>query len=80
MNLSNLQNIHKKREFVRRRLSSYNKSGNNDDRIYIKPGTSQVIAEGEGPGCITHIWMTMQNEGFVIEPNYLRKTVLISLH
>lgn len=76
MNLSSLENIFKKREFSRRRISSCNKSGDNDDRIYIKPGTTQVVASGEGPGVITHIWMTMQNEGFVIEPNYLRKVVL----
>lgn len=76
MNLSSMENIFKKREFTRKRISTYDKTGANDDRIYIKPGTTQVVAEGEGPGVITHIWMTMQNEGFVIEPNYLRKTVL----
>ncbi len=76
MNLSNMDNIFKKRDFIRKRISTYDKTGANDDRIYIKPDTTQVVAEGEGPGCITHIWMTMQNEGFVIEPNYLRKTVL----
>lgn len=74
--ISNLSNIHKKRDFKSVRQSSYDRSGGNDDRIYIKPGETRVIASEIGFGTITHIWMTMQNEGFVIEPNYLRKVVI----
>lgn len=77
MNLSNLSNIYKCRDFGRRRLSSYDRKGGNEDRIYIKPNETVTIAQSnDGPGCITHIWMTMQNEGNVTEPFNLRKTVL----
>jgi len=74
--ISNLTNIYKRRDFRRVRQSSYDRTGGNDDRIYIKPGEKRIIASENGAGTITHIWMTMQNEGFVIEPNYLRKTVI----
>lgn len=74
--ISNLSNIYKKRNFRSARQSSYDRTGGNDDRIYIKPGETRVIASENGHGTITHIWMTMQNEGFVIEPNYLRKVVI----
>ncbi len=74
--VSNLSNIYKNRDFTRKRQSSYDRSGGNDDRIYIKPGERRIIASEQGSGLITHIWMTMQNEGFVIEPYYLRKVVI----
>ena len=42
----------------RRRISSYDKSGDNYDWIDIKPGETAVLAEVDGAGCITHIWCT----------------------
>ncbi len=40
------------------RASSWNPSGRNQDHWIIPPGESIVLADLEGPGCITHIWMT----------------------
>jgi len=40
------------------RKSSYDVDGRNGDCWWIGPGETRVLAEIEGPGCITHIWMT----------------------
>lgn len=50
------------REGRRKRLSSYDRSGGNDDRVYIKPGETLAFADIEGAGYITHIWMTFGNQ------------------
>ena len=43
------------------RESSWDTSGRNNDAWWIEPGESRVLADIEGPGCITHIWMTHHN-------------------
>lgn len=40
------------------RCSSWDVSGRNDDRWFIKKNESRVLADIKGPGRITHIWMT----------------------
>ncbi|WP_372662112.1 glycoside hydrolase family 172 protein [Cohnella sp.] len=40
------------------RASSSDQSGRNQDYWMIPAGESIVLADIEGPGCITHIWMT----------------------
>ena len=40
------------------RVSSWDQSGRNQDYWVIGPGETRVLADLEGPGCITHIWMT----------------------
>lgn len=40
------------------RLSSWDRSGRNQDYWLIPPHSTVRLAEIEGPGCITHIWMT----------------------
>ena len=40
------------------RISSFDQSGRNQDYWMIPPGHSVILGEIEGPGCITHIWMT----------------------
>jgi hypothetical protein len=40
------------------RLSSWDTSGRNGDCWRIEPGESRVLADINGPGKITHIWMT----------------------
>lgn len=73
---SRLDNLIFPRNSKRKRVSSYDKTGGNDDRIYIKAGETKVIAEINKPGIITHIWMTHMNDGFKPETNSLRKVVL----
>jgi hypothetical protein len=40
------------------RASSWDPSGRNQDNWVIPPGETIILADLEGPGCITHIWMT----------------------
>ena len=50
------------------RASSWDRSGRNADYWTIPAGETRVLAEIEGPGCITHIWMT--------QPNHYRECLL----
>jgi len=43
------------------RCSSWDRTGRNADAWTIEPGETKVLADIEGPGCITHIWMTQRN-------------------
>lgn len=43
------------------RTSSWDVSGRNNDAWWIEPGASRVLADIQGPGLITHIWMTQAN-------------------
>lgn len=43
------------------RFSSWAVDGRNGDRWTIEPGEAKVLAEIEGPGAITHIWMTQRD-------------------
>lgn len=45
------------------RVSSWDQTGRNADRWTLEPNSSVVLADLEGPGCITHIWMT-QRKGY----------------
>ncbi|WP_083441290.1 glycoside hydrolase family 172 protein [Nitriliruptor alkaliphilus] len=40
------------------RVSSFDHSGGNEDAWVIQPGETAVLADLEGPGCITHLWFT----------------------
>jgi hypothetical protein len=74
--IASMDNIMIARNSKRLRVSSYDKTGGNDDRIYIQPGETRVLADLKGSGVITHIWMTHMNAGFFPETNSLRKSVL----
>jgi hypothetical protein len=43
------------------RRSSWDETGRNADAWKIQPGETRVLADIQGPGCITHIWMTQWN-------------------
>lgn len=43
------------------RVSSWETNGRNNDAWTIEPGETRVLADIEGPGRITHIWMTQRN-------------------
>jgi hypothetical protein len=60
------------RSYRSKRISSYDRTGGNADFVSIEPGKTKQIAEIKGPGCIKHIWITINAE----DKNYLRTTVL----
>jgi hypothetical protein len=43
------------------RTSSWDKSGRNQDWWMIPPGETSVLADIQGPGCITHLWLTQRS-------------------
>jgi hypothetical protein len=69
---SSLRELPKLRDYKRRRQSSYDRTGGNDDGMPIKKGDTAVIGDIEGAGCITHIWTTIACE----DKYHLRKILL----
>ncbi|HQJ75586.1 MAG TPA: DUF2961 domain-containing protein, partial [Bacteroidota bacterium] len=59
------------KDFKAKRISSYDRTGNNNDRFRINVGETIVFAEIKGPGIITHFWNTIMPEPF-----YSAKVVL----
>lgn len=63
------------RDYKSRRISSYDRTGANDDGQWsnpIKPGETRLLAEIKGAGVITHIWFTISSP----DPHHLKKLVL----
>jgi hypothetical protein len=63
------------RTYTNHRISSYDRTGANDDggRLNpIEPGESRTMAEIEGPGIISHIWITIDS----LERYHLKKIVI----
>ncbi|MGI5895236.1 MAG: glycoside hydrolase family 172 protein [Candidatus Merdivicinus sp.] len=65
------QEIFQLRDCKTRRISSFDKTGGNADRIIIQPGETAEIASISGPGIIRHIWMTIGSD----EPMNRRNTI-----
>ena len=74
--ISNMSNIMEKKNSKRRRVSSYDRTGGNDDRYYIAPGETMTIFDVKSSAIINHIWMTHQNGDFHEEKNSLRKVTI----
>ena len=68
-----LGNLYFKRNCKRKRLSSYDRSGGNEDWIWVSAGEEKEFASIEVVGCIRHIWVTTNCE----EKHYLRKCTLM---
>ena len=69
--LRNLATLHD--GVKRQRISSYDRSGGNNDRLEnIAPGAKVTLAEVKGPGTITHLWVTISSP----ERYHLRRIVL----
>jgi D-arabinan exo alpha-(1,3)/(1,5)-arabinofuranosidase (non-reducing end) len=56
---SSLRDLPRLRASRRRRASSFDPTGGNDDRLYLAPGERAVIADLAGPGSINHLWCTV---------------------
>ncbi len=46
--------------------SSYDRTGGNDDYVVVDPGEKAVLAEIEGAGCISRIWVTVASPDLYI--------------
>lgn len=77
---SSLRDLPRLRTSRRRRASSWDRTGGNDDRLTVQPGTTVVLADIEGAGSINHIWCTVATPlvegGDEAEADYLRRLVL----
>ncbi|MBN1902486.1 DUF2961 domain-containing protein [Candidatus Sumerlaeota bacterium] len=58
-----LETLPQYKDYSALRESSFDRSGGNADNVPINPGETRIIADIEGPGCITHIWCTMGYPG-----------------
>ncbi|MFO8017095.1 MAG: glycoside hydrolase family 172 protein [Promethearchaeia archaeon] len=59
----------------RKRISSYDESGDNYDWIDIDPQQTVILGEGEYAGCITHIWCT-----FSCRSRYALRNAIIRMY
>ena len=77
---SSLRDLPRLRSSRRRRLSSWDRSGGNDDFVVLDPGAELELGSIDGAGSITHMWFTTalvcDDRYNHDEPDYLRKLVL----
>lgn len=66
-----LSKLGQHKSYTSKRISSFDRTGGNRDRLTIEPGKTAVLAEIRGPAAIHHIWVTIS-----AEPFYGRKIVL----
>ena len=60
------------RDYVQKRVSSYDRTGGNEDFRKIAPGATLTVLDEAGPGVITHVWFTLAD----VEMYHLKKLVL----
>ena len=73
MKLDNLlKSLTEYKDFKAKRISSWDKSGKNEDFIRIEPKETVRLAEIKGAGCVSHIWITIDCR----DSYYLRKLIL----
>ncbi|QOR69279.1 DUF2961 domain-containing protein [Ruania alkalisoli] len=56
---SSLRDLPRLREHRRLRVSSWDQTGGNDDRLTVRSGETRTLAEITGAGSINHIWITV---------------------
>ena len=66
-----LQTLARHQDYISKRISSFDRTGGNNDRLSIQPDETAVLAEIQGPAAIHHIWVTISAEAF-----YGRKIIL----
>jgi len=59
-------------DYIQKRISSYDRSGGNADARPVPPGQTYTMLDEQGPGVITHIWITIASP----ETYHLKKLVL----
>jgi hypothetical protein len=64
-----LDNLASLKNYQSKRISSFDRSGRNADRLVIKPGETQELARIEGAGIIKHIWVTISAKDPMLRRN-----------
>ncbi len=54
-----LENLYRAKRFVRRRESTFDRTGGNRDAVSIAPHSTHHVPLLKGPGIIRHIWITV---------------------
>lgn len=67
-----LANLTQPHDYIQKRVSSYDRSGGNADYREIAPGQTFTLLDEDGPGVITHVWITIASR----EQYHLKKLVL----
>ena len=67
-----LSTLPQPRDYVLKRSSSYDRTGGNDDYRPLRPGQSLTLLDADGPGQISHVWITIASD----EQYHLKKIVL----
>ncbi len=77
---SSLRDLPRLRSSRRRRESSWDRTGGNEDRLILRAGQSAVLADISGAGSVNHIWITVAPAGGAgpasPDQDYLRSLVL----
>src|ERR1700741_459280 len=60
------------KDYVQRRVSSYDRSGGDADARQIAVGDTVTLLDEGGPGLITHVWVTIATD----DPDHLKALVL----
>jgi hypothetical protein len=67
-----LSELTKPHNYVLQRVSSYDRTGGNDDYRPLGPGETLTLLDQAGPGEVSHVWMTIASD----EKFHLKKMVL----
>ena len=60
------------KDYVQKRVSSYDRTGGNADAREIVPGATLTLLDTDGPGLVSHLWVTIASE----DGNHLKALVL----
>src|SRR5579864_5544165 len=67
-----LSTLPEAKDYVQHRVSSYDRSGGNADARQIAGGGTLTLLDADGPGLITHVWVTIASD----DPHHLKALVL----
>ncbi|MGC1417790.1 MAG: glycoside hydrolase family 172 protein [Candidatus Acidiferrum sp.] len=67
-----LSDLTRPHDYILKRISSYDRTGGNDDYRPLAPGATLTLLDEAGPGEISHVWMTIASD----EKFHLKKMVL----
>ena len=59
--MTSLTDLAKLRDARRRRASSYDTTGGNNDRWLLQPGATRTLAQTEGAGSVRHTWLPLMS-------------------